>query len=157
MEIVKKLSIGKLIGAFRAMLPDADPLELGKVVGIVRGTKVGESQFGLWTALTGDFVFVPSIGDKAGMQFRSGVLFVPDVVLDLVVPIAEGLGKGEAAEIAFSLSARRDDTASVGYAYTAAFLREPQNNDPLTALVQLALPAPAEPEKKAPNKATEKA
>ena len=144
MEIVKKLSVGKLIGAFKSNLPaDNSSLELGKVVGIARGTKTGESNFGPWTALTGDFMFVPSTGANEGKQFRSGVLFVPDVVLDLVLPIVSGLDRGGSVEIAFAIKARKDETSTIGYAYSADFLAAPAANDPLENLMALALPAPA--------------
>lgn len=142
MEIVKKLSVGKLIGAFKSDLPAEGSLTLGNVVGIARGTKTGESQYGPWTALTGDFLFVPTHGANKGKQFRSGVLFVPDVVLDLVLPVVLGLDKGGAVEIAFAIKARKDETTTVGYSYAADFLKAPEPNDPLAALTALALPAP---------------
>lgn len=150
MEIVKKLSIGKLVGKVTGFLPDSrtdiTPVEMGRVVGIARGIKTGESTFGPWRALTGDFVFIPSVGAKKDQKFRSGQLFMPDVALDLVAPIVENIERGNGVEVAFSLSARNDADSSVGYVYTCAFLMEPADNDPLVGLLTKALPAPA-PEK----------
>lgn len=155
MEIVKKLTVGKLVGKFVRDLPDNGTLELGQVVGLVRGTKSGTSNFGDWTALTGDFVFAPSHGPEKGKQFRSGTLFVPDVVLDLVTPIAMGLDRGGAVEIAFSIGAKADDKSTVGYTYTANFLRDPAENDPLLSLVNSTINKT--PALSAPEKGSEKA
>lgn len=163
MEIVKKLSVAKLVGKVTSLLPDSradvTPVQLGRVVGLAHGTKVGVSNFGDWKALTGDFVFEPSAGPNAGKRYRSGVLFVPDVILDMVAPVAENQAKGSAVEVAFAITAKNDASSSVGYTYGCAFLVEPSPNDPMTGLLERALPAPApepgkdpEPEK-APAKA----
>lgn len=153
MEIVKKLSIGKLVtkaGVVKA-LPDSKTditaVEIGRVVGVARGTKIGESTFGPWKALMGDFVFVPSVGDNKDKRYRSGQLFVPDVVLDLVAPIAENLDKGGAVEMAFAITAKNDADSATGYVYGCSFLVEPTDNDPLANLLQKALPAPTEEKK----------
>jgi hypothetical protein len=152
MEIVKKLSVGKLIGKVTAILPDSKSdttaVELGRVVGIARGTKEGESTFGPWKALAGDFVFEPSVGPNKGSRYRSGVLFVPDVVLDLVAPAAENLGKGEGVEMAFAINAKNDPSVAVLLSYGCSFLIEPTENDPMTALLTKALPAPKADAKK---------
>jgi hypothetical protein len=145
MEIVKKLSVGKIVGKVTTLLPDSrtdvTPVQLGRVVGIAHGVKVGESTFGPWKALTGDFVFEPSAGANAGKRYRSGVLFVPDVILDLVAPAVENLAKGAAVELAFAVTAKNDPTTSVGYSYGCSFLQEPAANDPITALLDKAMPA----------------
>lgn len=150
MEIVKKLSVGKLVGNVKAVLPDnvkdTSSITLARLVGIARGSKTGESQFGMWTSLTGDFVFEPLMGANAGKRFRSGQLFMPDVALDLVLPLVDGLGKGEGVEVAFALTVRRDETSQIGYSYGAQFLMEPQENDPIMGLLDKAMPALPSPE-----------
>lgn len=155
MEIVKKLSVGKLVGNVKGALPDsrsdATPVQLARVVGIARGTKSGESTYGLWTSLTGDFVFEPAVGPNAGKRFRSGQLFMPDVALDLVVPLVDGLARGEGVEVAFALTARNDETSSVGYTYGAQFLMEPQENDPVMGLLDKAMPALPAPDAEKPD------
>lgn len=148
MEIIKKLSVGKLIGKVTSFLPDSrkdtNPVTLGRVVGIARGTKSGESSFGPWTALMGDFVFEPLVGANVGKRFRSGQLFVPDVILDLVAAEVANLAKGEAVQMAFAITAKNDEQSSVGYTYGCNFLLEPSANDPLANLMNRALPAPDE-------------
>jgi len=145
MEILKKLSVGKIVGKVTSALPDSrkdvTPVQLGRVVGIAHGVKTGESTFGPWKALAGDFVFEANAGPNNGKRFRSGVLFVPDVILDLVAPAVENLAKGAAVELAFAITAKNDATSSVGYTYGCSFLREPAANDPITALLDAAMPA----------------
>lgn len=148
MEIVKKLSIGKIVGKVVPLLPekrtDTTPVTLGKTVGIARGLEHGESTYGPWTALKGDFVFEASEGPNKGKRYRSGKLFVPDVVLDLVSAEVENLDKGEAVQMAFAITAKNDPESSVGYTYGCSFLIEPAANDPLANLMDRALPAPNE-------------
>lgn len=143
-EIVKKLSIAKLVGKVTALLPDSrkdlTDINLGAVAGVARGIKTGVSTFGDWRCLTGDFVFQPMSGPNVGKRFRSGQLFLPDVAMDLVAPIAGNLPKGEGVEVQFMITARNDETSSVGYCYGASFLKEPETNDPLEALISSALP-----------------
>jgi hypothetical protein len=154
--ISKKLSMKVLAGNIKAAvksLANGESVDLARVVGIARGTKTGESQFGPWTALTGDFIAESLHGDKAGNRYRTGTLFLPDVALDLVLPHVEGLAKGDGVELAFKLSAEANEDANHGYVYGAEFLTEPEENDPLEALAAKALPAPAEKEaEKAPAK-----
>lgn len=151
MKIVKKLSVGKLISkaGIIAALPDSKSdktaVSIGHVVGVARGTKTGESTFGPWECLMGDFVFVPAVGDNAGIKHRSGQLFLPDVALDLVAPIASNLERGAQVELAFEITAENDADSATGYVYGCRFLVEPDaNSDPLAQLMARALPAPIE-------------
>lgn len=143
-NIVKKLSMKLLAGDVKKLVnaSDQNNIQLAKVVGIARGTKIGTSNFGDWTALIGEFVAERLTGEKAGARYRTGVMFLPDVALDLVLPLVSGLEKGSGVELAFGIGVEKDDTSSTGYIYTATFLMEPAANDPLEALMLKALPAP---------------
>lgn len=137
---------------------------LANIVGIARGTKSGISNFGEWTALMGDFVAVALVGDKAAQeaqpakdgkpavaakeaeQFRTGQLFLPDVVLHMVTAALDGKS---GVEFAFKIGITAVETegerpSATGYEYTADFLTAPKANDPLEALIGAALPAPTE-------------
>jgi len=149
LNIVKKLSMRVLVGDVKKLakpLENGAALDLAKVVGIARGTKTGVSNFGDWVALTGDFVAEALVGDKVGKRYRTGTLFLPDVALSLVVPIVSGLEKGEAMELAFTVGIEGNEDANTGYIYTAAFLMEPAENDPMEALLNKAMPALPAPE-----------
>lgn len=144
--IVKKLSGKVLVGNVKAYikeLQDGQTIDLYRVIGVAAGLKTGTSNYGDWTALTGQFVAEAVVGAKAGQRFRTGQLFLPDVALNMVAPIVENLDKGESVELAFMIGIQADDTAQAGYTYTAEFLVEPKENDPLEALMAKALPAPA--------------
>ena len=161
MKIAKKLSMKGLVGNVAAHIPMKEITEekggktitkevvangqsvmLASIIGIARGLRTGESTYGPWTALTGEFVAVPLVGDKTGEQYRTGQLFLPDVALNLVTPFIEGAGNS-GVEFAFNVGITADENSNTGYEYTAEFLTEPEKNDPLSALVAKALPAPA--------------
>ena len=161
-NIVKKLSMRHLVGNVKSYIPTKEVEEqrngktvvkdvpaigetawLASVVGIARGTKTGQSTYGEWTALTGDFVATAMVGEKKGQRFRTGQLFLPDVVLNMITAAIDGKS---GVEFAFNIGITAADTegerpSATGYEYTADFLTEPAENDPLAGLVA-ALPAP---------------
>jgi hypothetical protein len=150
-SIVRKVSVKTLVGKVKpylANMPEGGEISLARIVGIARGIKAGESNYGPWKALTGDFIAEPLVGDHAGKRFRAGNLFLPDVALDLVAPAVEATPKGDTVQFAFEVTAIVREESSTGYEYGAKTLIEASENDPLEALVSLALPAPSpEPEK----------
>ena len=117
-NIVKKISMKQLVANVGKFIPTKEiPVEgkpgvvkevpaigetvwLVNVVGIARGVKRGESNYGLWEALMGDFVAVPMVGEKKDKRFRTGQIFLPDVVLNLV---AGALGNNNGVEFAFKI------------------------------------------------------
>jgi len=143
-NLVKKLSAKVLVGQVKSYVKDlqnGQSVELFRVVGIAHGIKSGISNFGEWTSLMGQFVAEPLIGDKKGQRFRTGQLFLPDVMLNMIAPlVADKANRG--IELAFVVSAIKDDTANNDYFYSGDFLSDPAENDPLEALVAKALPAP---------------
>lgn len=142
---------------------------LAQVVGIARGTKTGVSNFGDWEALVGDFIAVPLVGDKGpqaagkdaagkatpakdAQRFRTGQIFLPDVIMNMV---ASAIGNNSGVDFAFKIGITAAATdgerpSATGYEYTADFLIQPEASDPLTALAEKALAAPTEekPEEK---------
>jgi len=155
--IVKKLSTKVLVGQAKAYSKDlqqGQQTDLYNVIGVAHGLKHGTTNFGDFTALMGQFIAEPLVGAKAGQRYRTGQLFLPDVALNMVAPIVENLGKGESVELAFRIGIEADDTATTGYIYTAEFLTEPKENDPLEALAAKALPAPTPEEKPEEKKPT---
>lgn len=180
-NLVKKLSMKKLVGGnVASFIPEKEIEEqrgdktvvkivpdigatvwIAQVIGIARGVKTGESSFGYWEALMGDFVAIPLVGPngpqpekkdgnkivepaKEGMRFRTSQLFLPDVVLQMV---SAALGNNTGIEFAFKIgitavSTEGDRPSATGYEYTADFMVEASKNDPLEALLAKALPAP---------------
>lgn len=148
--IVKKLSGKVLVGNVKTYVKDlqeGQSVELFQVVGIARKIKTGISNFGEWEALMGEFVAEALVGAKAGQRYRTGQLFLPDVALNLVASELTS-GNINGIQLGFKVGAMVDETSSTGYVYTAEFLMEPEENDPLESLIAKALPAPEKkPEK----------
>lgn len=142
--IVKKLSAKVLVGNVKTYIKDLQPgqsVDLFRVVGIANKTKTGTSNYGDWEALLGNFIAEALVGAKKDQRYRTGQLFLPDVVLNMVTPLIDGKS---AVQMGFVVSAIADDDSNTGYIYSADFLMEPEENDPLEALMKKALPAPAE-------------
>lgn len=173
-SIVKKLSMRHLVGDVKKLIPVKEIEEkrgdktivkevpaigetvwIANVVGIAKGLKGGTSNYGDWTSLIGDFVAEASVGDMKGKRFRTGQLFLPDVVLHMIIG---AMGNNTGVEFSFRIGITAVPTdgerpSATGYEYTADFLVEPGENDPLENLIAKALPAPtngnsAEKEKK---------
>lgn len=126
--MIKKLSTPKIMGKRPRLNDDETERDLYQVVGIASGKKTGESDYGQWTALTGNFA---AQNLETGVQFRSGVAFLPDVALD---PILGQLDMGvTAVEFGFTIGIQEDDTPT-GYAYIATPIVEPDESDPLEEL-----------------------
>ncbi len=131
-NLQKKISVSKCFGKVTAArIAKADGvLKLGQIMGQASGTKTGVTDFGEWTALTGRF---RAINTETGEVSDSGVCFMPDVALDLV--LGELNAGAKAVEFAFELSAVADESVAVGFTYRAAPLLQLEESDPV-ALIQ---------------------
>jgi hypothetical protein len=152
-KIVRKLSMkllaGDVIDAPREGEGDENGVVwLANIAGMAVDTKVGESQYGPYKALVGQFVAEAPSRDKPGemIRFRTGTLYLPDVALDLVAPAVEQSAKGENVQFAFRIGIQRDTTSATNYVYVAESLIEPEASDPMEVLAKTALknaPKPA--------------
>lgn len=135
----KKLSTAKIVGKISARSVKVDESkDLYNIVGIASGTKSDISDFGPWTALTGNFA---AVNLETSEQFRSGVAFLPDVALD---PILGQLGAGApAVEFGWVIGIQGDEDVQCGYTYYARPLVEANENDPLERLTSKMLATPA--------------
>ncbi len=128
--MIKKLSTKNIIGKKVRLNEGEEKRDLYQVAGVASGFKSGESDFGMWEALTGNFA---AQNMETGEQFRSGVLYLPAVALD---PVIGQLNAGaQAVEFAFIIGVVADDSTAVGYTYVATPLVEPDENDPLEQLM----------------------
>lgn len=156
-NLIKKISIAKVIGGkpkiasivkFFDENKTASSMVLARFYGSAVGTKTGVSDFGEWTCLTGQF---RAINKTTGESFDSGICFLPDVALDLVVG---ALGQGS-VDFAFDIGVVLDDDSATGYVYTAIPLMQEESN-PISRLEEklaaLALPAPVADDSKAKAK-----
>jgi len=127
-NIIKKLSIKTLIGAMKKP-PEGETVTLCRFAGIAKATKTGESNFGPWTALVGDFA---GINLETGEVTRSPVLFAPEIMMQMILPEVEA---GNTVDFVFDITATGDKTVAVGYRYGLKTVRAPSENDPLKALL----------------------
>lgn len=149
MKLVKKLSAKTICGNVKA---DVKKLgegwkqkELFRVVGIANGLKTGDGEHGPWSAGVGTF---KAVNSETGEEFRSAVLFLPDVAQDLVIAAVQA-AEGD-VNIGFVIGIQEDANSVTGYVYTATPLFKPAEDDPIARLEsQIAgqLEAPKQAEK----------
>jgi len=114
------------------------------IYGVANGFKKGETAFGPWTMLTGNFEAV-----KDGVRYISGVCSLPQPMHDMMVAAV----KNSDSDVSFACDVIIDktDKPGIGYEYFAEPLIEQTENDPLAALRDQVTPLLAAPEE-APSK-----
>jgi len=142
-SILKKVSIKTVFGDVKAALKKgqiADGAQVMRVMGIASGIKTGETQFGTWNALLGQFRATNLV---TGEQFNSGKCFLPESAMELIVPVVQA---GNTAEFAVDIGVKENDTLAIGYEYTVTPLIDQGGSDAMESLearvAQVALPAP---------------
>lgn len=141
-NIVSKISAKKIVGKVKKPTETVYHMQ---VYGIATGTKAGESNFGPWTALTGQF---RAKNLETGEVSQSGVCFLPEIALNLITPKLDAKNV-EGVEFALNIGVTPANN-SVGYEYVVTPVIAASENDPLEQLetkVNKVLPAPAPAEK----------
>ena len=141
MSIVRKIST-KTIGVrvHPADLPKSGVQWLYRAFGTARGTQSGESSYGPWACLVGQFRAITEDGE----QFDAGKLFLPGSGHDLIVGAMEG---NDAVEFGVRVGAKIDRESSVGYVYVVEPLFKAQEGDPLERMTRMLLKGPAADDK----------
>jgi hypothetical protein len=156
MKLIKKISIKTVVGNVKAIVKEMDEGEsriIMRVIGKATGSKVGESTYGAWEALKGDF---KATNMETGEQFRSGVAFLPDVALDLVIGALNG-GDVSSVDFGFDIGVTEDSDSNTGYVYNATPLLEVKESDPIAMLEKsLNIPQLEHMDKTKKEKSTEK-
>lgn len=126
-NLVSKISVAKCHGKIdKKNLPKGTII---RIAGIASGTKTGTSNFGPWTAATGDFI---AINAETGEEFRSGICFMPSTAMSLI----EGAlaQSPEGVEFAFDFGVKEADN-SVGYEYTVKPVIKAKESEAMTSLL----------------------
>ena len=154
MANVKKLSVATVFGkptlaALVAAQEKGKSLPAMRAAGFAVGFKSGESSFGAFTALQGDFACWPldADGKTVGEPSQSSTLYLPDIAL---TPILVSLGQGAqsvrfAIDIAFNVvpEDKRKPGGSI-YEYTFVNVLPPDTASPMAGLLaDIAAAAPA--------------
>jgi hypothetical protein len=120
-------------------------LVLGAIFGIAKDakTKVDDRTTTEYSFLTGDFSALPA--DPAGDEVRSGVLYLPDGIRDIVenaLFAPDGSRISDSVQFAFEVSVVKANNAQ-GYSWAFEPKMKASPNDPLAELRKLvAKPAP---------------
>lgn len=123
---VKKITTKIIVGKKRG--PITGPTELYKAIGIARGVKTGESNYGSWIALRGEF---EAKRTSDGAIFRAPLMILPE---EVTARIHARLEMGAAAvQFAITVSVAPRD-ASPGFVYGYAYTVDPHEHEPLAAL-----------------------
>lgn len=151
MSQVKKISVATVFGKIdlkELLAAPAETIKVMRVLGSAVGVKEGESNFGHWKALMGQF---RASHPETGEVFEAPILFLPEVAL---TPILVSLTQpgARAVEFALELSVKYVNNSKPGgvpYEYTWAPLLAPDADDPIARLeariaatAQAALPSP---------------
>lgn len=125
-EILTKLSVKKVLGKIENV---TEKKILMQVFGVATGVKTGDSNYGPWEALTGQF---RAINLETGQIYQSGICFLPQVALNLITHrVKEDSVNG--VEFAFNIGVVPADNKA-GYEYSCEPLIEASENDPLEVL-----------------------
>lgn len=107
-----------------------DPVKwIYRIVGIANGIRSDEGAYGPWIALEGTF---QAMRFEDGQIFRSGQCFLPQIALNLVLPV---LKSNSAVEFAFNVGIQFSDS-QIGYEYTVEPLIDTEENDPINVLIK---------------------
>lgn len=150
MAQVKKLSVATVYGKIdlKKVINSTAPIPVMDVYGLAVGTKSGDSNYGEWTALVGQFeARNPETGEISG----ASQLFLPEVAL---IPIQVAMaGEGaKSVKFAIRLTVKASQNTKPGgspYEYSFEPLLPPTEDDPVASLRatvadQLKLPAPGD-------------
>lgn len=145
---ISKMSVKALGCKPNVGLEDGKPNRLCVIFGKADGFKVGEDANGkIWQALTGDFI---GKNIKTGEQFRSGKLFLPSGIQEVVENAVKG--KGENATVKFGLELRSVVAGNpIGYSYQAVNLIKAEAIDEVQAMLENAGDSTDAPKLEAPK------
>ncbi len=158
---IKKISVAKVFGniVLSKLIKATDQrMRVMDVIGMAVGTKIGESDYGEWSALQGTF---EARNPVSGELFKSVTCFLPDVAL---IPIQVGLAQAGARGVSFAIGidvvyvAEREGAKAGGSPYEYAFvelLAPTEEEDPIARIKARMLAALEAPGKNAEGDAAQ--
>jgi hypothetical protein len=138
-EITNKISAKRICGKLTAPEKAA---ALFVVIGVADGLKAGDSNYGPWESLTGQFEATVVGGPTAGQRHYGTQLFLPKGAHDTVAGRLRVEGN-TSVEFAMEVGYKPAPDAPKGYEFTFKPISKPGAADPLASLrerVQAALP-----------------
>ena len=142
-NLIRKISAKSVCGRIEA---PKKAVKLFTVFGIATKVKTGQSDYGPWTALVGQF---EAVNAETGEIFQAPQCFLPDPMNSMIAEQLEECdedGNRVTQSVQFSVDVGiKPSDVPVGYEYTTKTVVESDNADPLAALRDAsakALPAP---------------
>lgn len=156
MALVKKISAKTIIGDIKKLCKtreDGDVIDLANFYGRATGFKTGTTDFGAWTAFTGNF---EAVNRQTGEEFQARQIFLVEPLQGMLL---DQLSASESVDFACVLSIVVNEKLPTGYEYRVTPITEIKRSDELEALRQIAgaptlklLAAPVAEEKPAKKK-----
>lgn len=142
-ELIRKISAKTVIGKIEK--PEkAKPLF--HVYGIARGVRTGESTYGPWVALIGQF---EAVNLESGETYQAPQCFLPEPIGSMMAAQVQD-DDTESVQFGLEVGIKPADTAT-GYEYTSKALVESREADPLADL-RSKMPALEAPKKETTGK-----
>lgn len=138
-EMIRKISPKTIVG--RIEKPEKNT-KIYTVYGKVTNVKTGESTYGPWLALVGEF---EAVRESDGQVFVAPQAFLPEPVNGMIGNRFLGDSDTKLVEFVFDIYVKPSDRAGgTGYEYIARPIVEPHQSDSLTHLREKALSKPQE-------------
>lgn len=136
--LIKKISAKTVVG--RVTAPEK-AMGLFTVVGIANGTRTGNSAYGDWIALTGQF---EATNMETGEAFAAPQVFLPEPLQGMIaaqVRTPDKDGNTPSVQFGVEVGVKPADN-SFGFEYTVKEIVNVEQNDPLADLRKALPPAP---------------
>jgi len=135
MALVKKISAKSIIGDVKKLVKtreNGDVIPLMNAYGRATGFKTGNTDFGAWTAFTGNFEAVSLV---TGEEFQGRQIFLVEPLQGMLM---DQLASAESVDFAYTLSVVVNESLPMGYEYRINPITEIKRSDELESLRQLA-------------------
>lgn len=151
--LIKKISAKTVVGTVR---PPEKPTSLYTVIGIANGLRTGNTTYGDFVALTGQF---EATNLETGEQYTAPQCFLPEPLCGMIAAqlrTTDKEGNRTTMSVRFAVEVGiKPAKSTMGYEYTVRELVDTSEGDPLEDLRQ-ALPAPKDADEKEAKKGSAK-
>jgi len=139
-RVLKKITVKEICGEILLKdIPETGVKWMAKIVGFAQGVKSGETQYGIWHAITGEFA---ATNMDTGEVFASATTIIPGALGDMLVQsVSAALHDDASAKVKFAVKvgvkiSKRDKNK---YEYEVMPLIDSQLASPALELLQLTL------------------
>lgn len=135
-NFIKKITVKNVCGKIEPPKQKGKSVPVMRLFGLVTHYDIRESQYGPSPRFKGQFEAL-SLLDKSAKPLRSGTLYVPEVVSDMILAAFPD-GEIRTVQFAVEIGVKADDS-TIGYQYEVRPLIHHEDTDPLANVRALAL------------------